>query len=37
MNPHNQRKRVILNDNHVFAYLEAHGYDTDQLVKRNDN
>lgn len=37
MNPHNHRGRVVLNDNNVFAYLEAYGYDTDQLVKRNDN
>ena len=37
MNPHNCSERVVLNNNNVFAYLEAQGYDTTQLVKRNDN
>ena len=37
MNPHISSKRVVLNDSNVFAYLESQGYDTSQLVKRNDN
>ena len=27
---------IILNENNVFAYLESLGYDSSQLVKRND-
>lgn len=37
VNPCTRSERVILNDSNVFAYLEAQGYDTSQLVKRNDN
>lgn len=28
--------RVVLNDENVFAYLEAQGYDISLMVKRND-
>lgn len=37
MNQPISQNRVVLNDRNVFAYLEAQGYDTSQLVKRNDN
>lgn len=37
MAPHNHMERVVLNENNVFAYLESLGYDSTQLVKRNDN
>ena len=37
MNPHNPQPKVILNDENVFAYLEAQGYDVSQIVKCNDN
>lgn len=37
MNPHISSKHVVLNDSNVLAYLKAQGYDTSQLVKRNDN
>ena len=37
MNSQNHVERVILNENNVFAYLEALGYDSSTLVKRNDN
>lgn len=35
MNPH--IKRIVLNENNVFSYLEILGYDSSKLVKRNDN
>lgn len=37
MNSHTCGKHVVLNDSNVFAYLEAQGYDTSLLVKRNDD
>lgn len=37
MDPQNHIERVILNKDNVFAYLETLGYDSTQLVKRNDN
>lgn len=37
MNPCTRDKHVVLNDSNVFAYLEAQGYDTSLLVKRNDD
>lgn len=37
MNPSTHTERVVLNENNVFAYLESLGYDSTQLVKRNDN
>ena len=36
MDPQNHVERVVLNENNVFAYLESLGYDSSQLVKRND-
>ena len=37
MNPKPFQNKVVLNDESVFAYLEAQGYDTSLLVKCNDN
>ena len=37
MNPKPIQNKVVLNDESVFAYLEAQGYDTSLLVKCNDN
>jgi transposase len=37
MEPQHHRRKVILNDSNVFAYLESQGYDTSLLVKNNDN
>jgi len=37
MDPHFTQQRVVLNDENVFAYLEAKGIDTSLLVKCNDN
>jgi transposase len=37
MDPHYSTSKVTLNDENVFAYLEAQGYDLSLLVKRNDN
>lgn len=37
MDPHYQNPKVVLNNANVFAYLEAQGFDTSLLVKRNDN
>ena len=37
MDPHFNQPKVTLNDTNVFAYLEAQGYNTASLVKRNDN
>lgn len=37
MDPKNHVKRITLNKNNVFAYLESLGYDSSKLVKRNDN
>lgn len=37
MDPHFNQPKVVLNDKNVFAYLEAQGYDSSLLVKRNDN
>lgn len=35
--PHFYQSKVVLNDENVFAYLEAQGYDTSLMTKRNDN
>ena len=37
MNPKPFQNKVVLNDESVFVYLEAQGYDTSLLVKCNDN
>ena len=37
MDPHYSASKVTLNDENVFAYLEAQGYDLSLLVKCNDN
>lgn len=37
MDPQNHIERVILNKDHVFAYLESPGYDSSKLVKHNEN
>ncbi|BCJ97491.1 IS110 family RNA-guided transposase [Anaerocolumna chitinilytica] len=37
MDPHYSTSMVTLNDENVFAYLEAKGYDLSLLVKCNDN
>jgi len=37
MDPHFKQQKVVLNDSNVFAYLEAQGYNTSLLAKRNDN
>ena len=37
MDPHYSTPKVTLNDENVFAYLEAQGYDLSLLVKCNDN
>lgn len=37
MNPNPCQNKVVMNDKNVFAYLEANGYDTSQLVKCNDS
>lgn len=37
MDPHNRTERVVLNEKNIFTYLEALGYDSTQLVKRNNN
>ena len=37
MDSRNHVKRVALNENNIFAYLETLGYDSSKLVKRNDN
>lgn len=37
MDPHYSTSKATLNDENVFAYLEAQGYDLSLLVKRNDN
>ena len=37
MNPCTRDKHVVLNNSNVFAHLEAQGYDTSLLVKRNDD
>ena len=37
MNPKPFQNKVVLNDESVFAYLEAQGYDTSLLVNCNDN
>lgn len=37
MDPHNHTERVVLNEKNIFTYLEALGYDSTQLVKRNNN
>ncbi len=37
MNPKPSQNKVVLNDESVFAYLEAQGYDTSLLIKCNDN
>lgn len=37
INPKPFQNKVVLNDESVFAYLEAQGYDTSLLVKCNDN
>lgn len=37
MNPQNHVERVVLNENNVFTYLESLGYDSSNLVERNDN
>lgn len=37
MNPKPFQNKVVLNDESVFAYLVAQGYDTSLLVKCNDN
>lgn len=37
MDPHYSTSKVTLNDENVFAYLEAKGYDLSLLVKCNDN
>ena len=35
--PHFYQPKAVLNDENVFAYLEAQGYDTSLMTKRNDN
>jgi len=37
MDPHYSTSKIVLNDENVFAYLEAQGYDLSLLVKCNDN
>lgn len=37
MDPHFNQPKVVLNDDNVFAYLEARGFDTSLLIKCNDN
>lgn len=36
MNPHNHQVKVVLNEDNVFAYLQANGYDLSTLKKCND-
>lgn len=37
MDPHFYQPKVALNDENVFAYLEAQGYDISLITKRNGN
>ena len=32
MDPQNHEKRVVLNENNVFAYLESLGYDSSKIL-----
>lgn len=36
MDPQNHMEKVVLNEDNVFSYLKPLGYDSSQLVKRND-